>query len=92
MKAHLLAQMGRTVRLSRHGSVHRFYPEGLSGRPSLTFSTSSAILVNHRVQNARVQLLTVRAKLARPEFFCWPGAWMAGERMSGVRADIKQPQ
>jgi hypothetical protein len=20
-------------------------------------------------------------KLARPEFFCWPGAWMAGERV-----------
>jgi hypothetical protein len=21
-------------------------------------------------------------KLARPEFFCWPGAWMAGERLT----------
>ena len=21
-------------------------------------------------------------KLAKPEFFCWPGAWMAGERLS----------
>ena len=21
-------------------------------------------------------------KVARPEFFCWPGAWMAGERLS----------
>lgn len=27
-------------------------------------------------------------KARRPEFFCWPGAWMAGERVSGEIAEL----
>lgn len=27
-------------------------------------------------------------KAARPEFFCWPGAWMAGERVSDLEASL----
>jgi hypothetical protein len=27
-------------------------------------------------------------KLAKPEFFCWPGAWMAGQRVSTDIADL----
>jgi len=29
-------------------------------------------------------LAFMRDKAARPEFFCWPGAWMAGERVSEI--------
>ena len=31
-------------------------------------------------------------KFARPEFFCWPGAWMAGERVSDEIAGLFERQ
>ena len=33
-------------------------------------------------------LAFMRDKFARPEFFCWPGAWMAGERVSQDAATL----
>ena len=33
-------------------------------------------------------LAFMRDKFARPEFFCWPGAWMAGERVSQEAATL----
>lgn len=27
-------------------------------------------------------------KFRRPEFFCWPGAWMAGDRVDGAAAEL----
>lgn len=33
-------------------------------------------------------LAFMRDKLARPEFFCWPGAWMAGQRVSQEAAEL----
>ncbi len=52
-----------------------------------------ALMTEHRqfayeAANLPVRLLLAhfvafsQDKLARPEFFCWPGAWMAGERAS----------
>ena len=43
-------------------------------------------LFAYEIANLPVRLLLAhfvafsQDKLARPEFFCWPGAWMAGER------------
>lgn len=51
---HLLAQMSRTVRLSRHGSVHGCYPVGPSGRRLSLSQFRVAILVNGPVQNAGI--------------------------------------
>jgi hypothetical protein len=33
-------------------------------------------------------LAFMRDKFARPEFFCWPGAWMAGQRVSQDAATL----
>ena len=33
-------------------------------------------------------LAFMRDKFARPEFFCWPGAWMAGQRVSQEAARL----
>jgi len=51
----LLAQIGRTSRLSVMHLSMDVNPEGPSGRASLTLSVSSAILVNGPVQNAGIQ-------------------------------------
>lgn len=33
-------------------------------------------------------LAYMQDKLVRPEFFCWPGAWMAGERVSETAMEL----
>jgi len=62
-----------------------FEPTGVLGGLRKEYENYSFDPMNYPLRHLFAHFLAFQEDRAkRPEFFCWPGAWLAGERASGV--------